>query len=106
MDRYKVIVMPEAEEDIHELAWIIHHRLHQPDTAAKMQERIYREIFSLEKMPERYALSQDYDLAKQGYRVASVANYLIFYVVNKKEKTVNIIRVLHGSLDLDLRKWL
>ena len=100
MEQYRVIIAPGAENDIREIAENIRWNLHQPDTAAKLLARIYKEIFSLETMPERYAISRNPDYARQGYRVTSVGNYLLFYTVDKPKKAVHVLGVQHGS-----RNW-
>ena len=103
MEQYRVIIAPGAENDIRGIAENIRRNLHQPDTAAKLMARIYREIFSLETMPERYAVSRNPDYARRGYRVTSVGNYLIFYAVDKARKTVTVLAVQHGSRSLRKR---
>lgn len=50
-------------------------------------------------MPERYRRYEDEELTKENIRICPVKNYLIFYKVNTKEKTVEIIRVLYSKRD-------
>lgn len=104
MEQYDVRIAQSAREDIRDIAWNIGKKLRQPDTAAKIQTRIYKEIFSLETMPERYAVSRNPVLARRGYRVTSVGNYLIFYTVNKTMKTVEVLAVQPGSRNFP--EWL
>ena len=100
MERYKWVIARDARTDMQSIAYHITHEFHAPGTAKSILSQIRREILSLQTMPERYALARDEALARQGYRVTSVGNYLLFYTVDKAGKTVRIMRVLHGS-----RRW-
>jgi plasmid stabilization system protein ParE len=51
-------------------------------------------------MPKKFALVLDDELAKRGYRSVSVKNYIIFYTINEKTETVNIISVMYNR-----REW-
>ena len=51
-------------------------------------------------MPERYAVISEEPYTSMGLRKINVENYLIFYIVNEKEKTVSIVRVLYSR-----REW-
>ena len=68
-----------------------------PDTACRLIEQIYTALNSLSAMPERYPLSRDMFLAKQGFRLLPINNYLAFYVVDKTENLVIVHRVLYGK---------
>ncbi len=46
-------------------------------------------------MPERYAVVAEEPYTTMGVRKVKVENYLIFYIVNEKEKIVSILRVLY-----------
>lgn len=43
-------------------------------------------------------VSDDY-LAAQGFRKTMVDNYIIFYTVSEKDKTVAVVRILYGRRD-------
>lgn len=101
MKRYKVIVTGKAKAEIREIKNYIAKTLHEPRTADRILVKLLREVDSLETMPERYPLVRDDILSERGYRMAGVGNYLLFYTVDQTEKTVNIVRVLHGS-----RNWM
>ncbi|SPF46518.1 Addiction module toxin, RelE/StbE family (fragment) [Candidatus Desulfosporosinus infrequens] len=62
-------------------------------------DKISDEALSLEEMPQRNALVADERLSTAGIRKLLVDNYIIFYVISEKEKTVMIIRILYGRRD-------
>ena len=99
MERYKVRIDTLAEEDVWKIVKHISQDLGEPGTAVKVRERIYREIFSLDTMPKRYALSRNPAFAQKGYRVTSVGKFLILYTVSVPARTVHIKRVVYGGAD-------
>ncbi len=50
-------------------------------------------------MPQRNALVADKRLSTLEIRKLLVDNYIIFYVISEKEKTVMVIRILYGRRD-------
>ena len=53
-ERFKVIITPEAQEDIRNCVRYIARVLSNPQSAAVLQEELRKEIISLETMPTRY----------------------------------------------------
>lgn len=99
MERYKVKFTEKANADIRAAVRYIAVDLREPDTAERMAARMKEEAASLKNMPERFPLVADRYLASFGFRMTSVGNYLIFYIVNQKERRVEISRVLYGKRD-------
>ena len=58
-------------------------------------------ILSLSDMPERYPVVPDKYLASYGLRMTSVGNYLVFFVVRKNERKVDVVRAIYGK-----RNWI
>jgi len=56
-------------------------------------------ILQLKDFPEIGSESRYKELRAIGIRILPFENYLIFYTVNNKDKAVNIIRILHGSVN-------
>ncbi|MCL1884951.1 MAG: type II toxin-antitoxin system RelE/ParE family toxin [Defluviitaleaceae bacterium] len=96
---YKVIYQPRAINDLDEITRYISKELYSQESAVQLLHEVEAETSSLDFMPKRYALVSNAKLAKQGFRLIPVRNYLIFYVVNEKEKTVNIISVMYNKRD-------
>lgn len=47
----------------------------------------------------RYALVVDERLTALGIRKLIVENYIVFYVISKKDESVTVIRILYGKRD-------
>ena len=99
MDIFEVNVTEPAEDDLRDIAIYISSQLNAPVTALNMIQTIKTAIARLETMPLSYPLVRDDRLAALGYRLLPVKNYIVFYVVNEREKTVDVDRVLYGRRD-------
>jgi addiction module RelE/StbE family toxin len=100
MDKYKIEISKPAEDDLREIMIYISRELLSPDTALEMLDTFDEEIKTLSTMPQRRPLVQDERLAKLGYRVLPIKNYLVFFTINKKKKLVDIERILYNR-----RNW-
>ena len=100
MTNYSVVIGKLAERDILEIASYIQEVLFQPESARRIYRSIKEQISSLATMPDRYALMGEEPYTAKGVRKVRVENYLIFYIVNEKAKTVSILRVPYNR-----REW-
>ena len=99
MDVYNVLLTTSAENDLRDIARYISSQLNAPMTALNMVRTIRKSVAKLRSNAPIYSLVRDDRLAAIGYRSFTVKNYIVFYVVSKKEKTVNVDRILHGRRD-------
>lgn len=90
-----VRLLTVAEQDLQEL--ISYLAAENPDAAATALDRIETQLQALQRHPFLGRTPNDPRLARLGYRVLVIHNYLAFYKV--KGKTVLIHRVLHGARD-------
>lgn len=100
MEHYNVILSERANADIRAAIRYIAVELRNPQAAGVLLDKFDDAIQSLDTMPERVALVSDDYLASRGFRMIAVGNYLLFYIVNRQERVVNIPRVLYGR-----RNW-
>lgn len=66
-----------------------------PRRAEQLLGKLNRQISRLAQFPSLGHAPKDQRLKNRGYRVLVVEDYLVFYV--RKEKTVQIRRVIHGA---------
>lgn len=100
---YKIVYTEEAERDLIDIYRYIAINLLVPDTAKNQTERIMKAINSLDEFPFRYKLYQGEPWHSVGLRILPVDNYLVFYLVNDKEKMVAIIRIMYGGRNIELQ---
>ena len=99
MDVYKVEITEPAENDLRDIVRYISTQLSAPITALSMMQTIKDAIARLETTALAHPLVRDDRLAALGYRLLVIKNYIAFYVVNEKEKSVCIDRILYGRRD-------
>jgi addiction module RelE/StbE family toxin len=99
MGVYKVNVTEPAENDLRGIARYISSQLNAPTTALNMVRTIREAIAKLETEALGHPLVRDDRLAAVGYRPLVIKNYIAFYIVGEKEKTVDVDRILYGRRD-------
>jgi len=99
MGKYKVNITHSAENDLRDIARYISFQLNEPSTAISMIGIIKDSIAKLEENPFIYQLVRNEHLSALGYRLFGIKNYIVFYIINEKNKTVDIDRILHSRRD-------
>jgi len=101
MKTYEIRISAQAETDLREVFEYIAYDLQSPQTAARQLSRLEERILGLEQMPERYRLYAKEPWRSRGLRIMPVDNYLVFYVPGLQVAVVHIMRVMHGSRDIE-----
>ena len=99
MDIFDIYITTPAENDLRDIAKHIATQFNAPITAKNMIHSIKAAIANLETTALAHPLVRDDRLAAIGYRFLSVKNYIVFYVVNEKEKQVDVDRILYSRRD-------
>jgi len=56
----------------------------------------------IEYIAENPKTGKDFNVVRKGYFRSRVKSHFIFYKINLKEEEVEIIRILHQQMDIDL----
>jgi len=99
MAEYRIEITTRAKRDIKEIHTYITENLKEPNAADILLDRIETEILTLKHMPLRHSIERDEKLKLRNLRKLIVDNYLVFYTVNNRTKTVFIVRVLYARRD-------
>ncbi|MDR1736283.1 MAG: type II toxin-antitoxin system RelE/ParE family toxin [Oscillospiraceae bacterium] len=99
MEVFKVKVTESAESDIRNIARYISSQLNAPTTALNMVRTIREAIANLKTNALFSPLVRVERLAAVGYRTLIIKKYMAFYIVDEKEKTVVVDRILYGRRD-------
>lgn len=94
---YKISV--EAKNDIEKI-WLYTFEKWSLKQADRYFDLIMNEV---EYIAENSNSGKDYSDIRKGYLRSRIKSHFIFYKVNKKQKEVEIIRVLHQSMDIENR---
>ena len=68
-----------------------------PGTTKRFFSMLKKKITRLKTYPESCPIYED----DPDYRKLVAGDYLVFYMINEKEKKVEIHRILHGSMDIN-----
>ena len=99
MKSIRVNITKRAENDLTAIYDYINQKLHSPQVAMKLFNRLAKAIQSLEVFPERFAIVPEFlDLGLKVRRLV-IKNYSIFYRLDND--VVTVIRILHHSNSLD-----
>jgi len=99
MLKYKVIILPLAEDDIRDQTEYIAFELKAPEVAINTVRGFRKTIDNLGVFPQSHELDEDEELAKYGIRKTYFKNYKIYFLIDESEKTVYILRVFHMLVD-------
>ena len=97
--KYGVVITRSAEKDISGALDYIEYNLHNPTAADALLDEVESRISELADFPEKYALIDDPVLKAWGLRFTVIGNYLAFYVINKEERNIAVVRFLYGKRD-------
>jgi toxin ParE1/3/4 len=94
--KYQINLTEAAEQDLTEIADYIAGE--DPPAALKVIVRIEKNILKLEDFPFIGVVPRIRGLARKGYRILIVDDYLVFYILADDE-TIEIRRILSGKRD-------
>ena len=98
-DQYKVIVTPEAQQDIRLIINYIADELKAPQAAINLTDLIKENIKGLSVLHKRFKVIDEQPWADEGVRKAIVKNYYVYYAVNDDDLTVYITAVIYAGMD-------
>ncbi|MCL1917674.1 MAG: type II toxin-antitoxin system RelE/ParE family toxin [Peptococcaceae bacterium] len=97
MATYKVDLLPIVRWDIADIYCNI--ALNNQQEALEVTNEIMDKIETLVQFPDRCPLAPDGVLARQGYRMQSIGDYVVFYKVF--DAKVVVYRILYGKRDYE-----
>lgn len=97
--QYEVRITPQAAAQIQETAAYVSQSLFAPEAAKHWVSLLQKHISALSSMPARYPLVDEEPWKSYGIRKMTVKNFLIYYFVDKENKTVSITAVVYGRRD-------
>ena len=98
-DLYKLIILPEAQQDIRNIVLYIARELSAPQAALNLQAEFEKEIKALAKMPKRIRTVEEQPWKDAGIRKIRVKNYYIYFLVDDDEMAVKVNAVIYTERD-------
>ena len=96
-NKYQLRFTKEANSDLTGIFDYITNNLSAPVAAVELIDKLEKSCRLLTQFPFAGAIPRDNILAKKGYRIITVDNFIIFYLVDTID--VKIMRVLYGKMD-------
>lgn len=93
----KYFISNEAKDDL-EYIWLYTYLNWSIEQADRYINLIFDEIEFLSEKPK---LGKDYSSIREGYFCSGVKSHLIFYRLNSKNDTIEVIRILHRQMDIE-----
>ena len=94
---YSLRFTPKASEDLESIYSYISNNLSAPVAADDLIYKMEIDILRLKDFPYSCSYVIDESLKARGYRKLIIDNYIVFYLVNKMDKQVVIMRILYGA---------
>lgn len=99
MEKYKVIILKSALNDIEKIYEYIAYDLLSPNSASKITNHIFESISKLQTFPKKYTVLKFDTKNNQDIRRMNVDNYAVFFTI--VSNTVKVISVFYGSSNID-----
>lgn len=97
---YQVEFLPIAKKDIDDILYYISNNLKNISAAKNLSECFKKEVNNIVVFPYGVAIYKTIRKTKNEYRCILVKNFLMFYVMDEKEKTIIIVRVLYQKMNI------
>ena len=95
----KYEISQEASQDIENI-WLYTVKNWSTEQADRYFNLIMDEV---EYLPEHPKSGIDYSNVRQGYFRSRIKSHFIFYKINRKNKEIKIIRIIHQRMDIEAR---
>ncbi len=102
-ERYELIILPEAQQDIRSIVFYIAKELSAPQAALNLQEEFLKEIESLAVRPKRVKTVEGQPWKDAGIRKTRVKNYYIYFLVDDEKMAVKVTAVIYVGMDQSLQ---
>jgi plasmid stabilization system protein ParE len=80
MEEYRVEILPRAQQDMREIVDAMNSL--SPKSASRHYDHLVESIRGLSEAPTPYPLVSEPRLKLRGYRKLTVANYIVFFVID------------------------
>ena len=96
---YRVQLSETAKQDLREISFYIAEQAKNKDIARNFVNELRIKCNRLTEFPKAGALPKDHLLRSMEYRFIPHQEYLIFYTVDEKEQTVNVLAIFNARKD-------
>ncbi len=98
-NKYALIIFPKAAEDIENIFKYISVDLLNPIAASNLIDKFYSKLDNVRHFPKSMPKISNRVVQNKNIRKLVVDNYVVFYNVNEKQKSIEVVRVLYGMMN-------
>ena len=96
MDKYSIIITPNAIIQINEIALYLYKILLNPKAAFDFLDSIKEKTLKLDLFPSAYPLVREQPWNKKGIRKILIKSFVMYYFVKEDTKQVFVIAVINN----------
>lgn len=97
---YKLEFLPIAKKDIDQIINYISRDLKNITASKKLSNLFMKSFDNIIEFPYGSSIYKYSKTLKYEYRSYKVKNFLIFYIINEKQKLITIVRVLYQKMNI------
>ena len=95
MDKYSIIITPNAIIQINEIAIYIFQTLSNPKAASDFLNSVEEKVSKLDLFPNAYPIVDEKPWDKLGVRKILIKSFVIYYIVKNSTKQVLVLAVIN-----------
>lgn len=99
VETYDTVILPEAKDDMREIALYITRQFSAPDTALELIDDIQDTVNSLRENPYRILPVPEQPWHDRGVRRTLVKNYYVYFIIREERKTVEVTAIIYAGRD-------
>ena len=96
---YAVVITDTAKQDLRDIAIWIAEQSKDIETAKRFVDELRGKCKKLERFPSKGSFPRDRVLKSAGFRFVTHGEYLVFYLIDKESKTVNVMAIFNAKKD-------
>lgn len=97
---YKITYLPVARKDIENTILYIVNTLNAPTAASNLLSEIDKALSQIRQFPYSCKVFHTLFKTEYEYRILTVKNYLLFYIVKEDEKIIEIHRMIYSKMNI------
>lgn len=97
---WSIAYSDNSRQDLKSIYEHIAYELTVPEYAVGQVERIMNSIRTLEDMPYRNPIYKEEPWKSKEVRFLPVDNYIVFYLPQEENRTINIVRIIYCGRDM------
>ena len=98
---YKLEILPIAKKDMDDIIYYISNNLKNLSAARDLAKSFMDGANKILNFPYGLSIYNSILKLENEYRSIKVKNFLMFYTIDEKNKTITIVRVLYNKMDIN-----